>query len=247
MSGQFRVAFRTGLSQRITMLLVCIAVNLGFLLAWQMGARHPAVQIVGVVFSGISLTGVIVVQIISDVKIIRGVFRAPGAYTVMMAPVPGYKILFGRAAAIIVMDVIGFSVAILGQLLHSFLLGGLGEMWHWAPGGLVGWSVVVFLLFYSLLILALFFAESLRAGIFYRRRLRGFLGLLAAVVALAVLSLLDFLLLPFGMVYRFGFFFNITLRMSLNPGMLLFIVLTLVKSAVLFLATSYGIERKINV
>lgn len=245
MMTQLKYSLRHGARLRLTMLLLCLAINLGFTLAWQLGARHPAVQIVGVTLSSLSLTAVFVGNIIADVASVRDIFGSPSGYAMMLAPVKGWKILGARVLSILICDTISYAVSIVGVVFQSLLLAQMRDMGpRMTP--YIGWGILFFVLYYLLIILAICFAEALRTGVLHRLPGRGILSAGLAIAALYVMSFLNLILTPFGAVDRFGLFMQINLDMSVYAGTVLFVIILLAQSAALFAATTRVIERKIN-
>jgi hypothetical protein len=105
---------------------------------------------------------------------------------------------------------------------------------------------VAFFVLYLLTTLALFFARAIRASVLHSASGGGILALLCAAAVVCVLSYMDFALLPMGSLQRYGIVFNITLTMGLNGGTAAYLLLSLMKCAVLFVWTARLIERRIN-
>ncbi|MDR2909194.1 MAG: hypothetical protein LBU86_04870 [Oscillospiraceae bacterium] len=245
MMTQIKYSLRNNFSRRLTGILITLVVNLGFFLAWQMGARHPAVQIVGVVLSGLSLVALIVVSVISDVATVRDIFRAPNGYSLMLAPVPGWKLLAGRVISIVLCDTVSYVAAITGVVIQGLLLAGARNIFpRMVP--YAGFAAVVFAAGYLLLILAIFFSEALRASVFHTMRGKGWLSVAATCLLLYAMSFANLLLIPFAATQRFGLFVSIWLPVGFSAGTAVSVAITLAQAAVLFILTAKCIERKIN-
>ncbi|MFV0399901.1 MAG: hypothetical protein ACK5LX_04680 [Oscillospiraceae bacterium] len=97
-----------------------------------------------------------------------------------------------------------------------------------------------------LLMLAVYFGCALAKSLFFRSRIRGFLGALSVVAVMYLSNILNLVLGLFLPTSRFGPFISLSVTVGFNAGTIAYILLLLVEIAVLFFTTSRLIERKIN-
>lgn len=240
-------AARISFPQRFTAFAAVVISNLFFLIWTAFDPTNFALHIVAVSVTGCALGALFIIQIISDVAIKRDLFKAPEGYMALLTPVPSWQILLSRTVAIVAADVIGLTIGIIGVTHLALKLGQVGpRVFSYFNFELIAWSVVMFILTYLLIVQAVFFANAMKASVFYRLKSKGFFGLLSALAALYVLSFADFFAAPFGFVASYGLVFNISLESGFNAGTIIYILISLCKSAALFFTTSYLIERKIN-
>jgi hypothetical protein len=107
-------------------------------------------------------------------------------------------------------------------------------------------TAIVGVFSYAYIFLLVIFGVTLKNTFFSGMRGRSWLALLGTAAAAWVLNILNFVLAPFGTLDRFGFIFNITLHQGLNAGAFVFILVSLIQIAALFIACSTLIEKRIN-
>lgn len=248
MLAQFKYALRSRFSVRLTMFLLVAGLNAVFLIPYMLGARHIALQIVAVSITGCALAAAMIACIIIDADTIGSLFKAPKGYATMLAPVKGWKIIAGRILSMAVSDVATLSVGIIGVTTQSLLLAGDNlPIEPFLPLGEIFLLVLVGAIGYLTLMLSIFFMCAVSSGVFYRFKARTVFAVLLGIAVWYLLSFCDFALIPFGTVYRWGAFYNVMIDLSANPGMFLYLALSMLKAAVFFVPTAYLIERKINI
>jgi len=244
MRNQFKYSARPYWRQRLFAFAAVVVINVFFGVCGALGPYNFIGGIAAIVLSSLSLCALLVVSIIADFESIRDLFSAPMGYGAFLTPVPRWKILLGRAAPIVVQDVAGLAVGATGMLVQMLILSDINPTVSYIGLSPAVWSLVAFLLGYSRFVLALFFGCTLSHSVFFPLRGRGFLAFLATVLALYLCSLADLALVPFGAMRQAGVFISISIYGGL--GSIVYILLQLVKIAALFCATSYLMERKIN-
>lgn len=244
MLDQIKYSARQDLGQRVFALAAVIVMNAVFGILGAANIYGGGGKITAVTLCSLALCGLFVVAVIADVQSLRGLFSAPAGYAVMLAPVPGRKILLGKIIPIVVMDLVSFAVGIAGVVMQAMILANAG--YDSSRSDLSIWMVLVICVGYLMLITAIFFGCALAKSVFFRSRLSGLLGFAGFAAALYVLSWLDISMAAFAPLTRFGPFFNITIYAGLNAATIAYIILGLAKSAVLFVSAAYLIDRRIN-
>ena len=237
---------RVGQARRLTAFLAMVAVNL-FFIVWTAFSDSLALHIVAVAVSGCALTALFIFQILADASIDRNLFKAPQSYAVHLFPVKSWKLLLSRTIAIVAQDVVGLILSIAGVTYLALKLGGVTERVssYIDAETLIG-GVLIFIAAYLLVVLAVAFARILSASVFYKLKGRSVLSLFATIAALYALNFVNFLAAPFGFVQNYGSMFLIYVETGLSVGMIAYILANLLQCAALFFASSYLMERKIN-
>lgn len=242
---QCKYGVRQGLNQRMIGLGATVLLNIGFLLFGTViggGILHTT----GIVFSSLAMCALFIVNIIADVEIIRSIFTAPIGYNVLMTPVAGWKILLGRVLPMVLLDLASLAVATAGIVLQALQMAGDSSMDLGSDPASIGWFALILFVNYFALMMAILFGCALSKSVFFRTRARGFLGFLAVCATLYVMNLLDLALGVVAPVQRYHMLFAISIHTGFNAGMIGYLVLGIAKTAALFFATSYLIERKVN-
>jgi hypothetical protein len=248
MLKQFKYALRETGALRLGTFAGVVAVNTAFFVFASIFSDIGWPRVSAIVFSSLILCAVVGCCIVADISTFRGIFHPDRAGYVLLTPAGGAEILGARVLTMALADIINLAAGITGILLQS--LRRVEINWERfaeeiAPDVIVS-SLVMIFLFYLILTLALFFARAMRASVFHSVAGGGILGSLSAAAAVYILSFIDFALLPLGGLYRRGLFFSITLELGFNWGMAAFLLLSLIKCAVLFVLTARLIERRIN-
>ncbi len=174
-------------------------------------------------------------------------FKAPQGYSVHLFPVKGWKLLLSRTIAIVAQDAVGLILSVSAVTYLALKLGGVGErVSEYVGAETYICGALLFIVAYLLIVLAAAFARTLSASVFFKLKGRGVLSLLVTIAALYALSFLNFLAAPFGFVQNYGSMFHITVGAGLSAGMIAYMLANLLQCAALFLASSYLMERKIN-
>ena len=250
MLKQIYYSIREHLSSRLIALLVLLGVNLLFAILTIGASQGSGVMITAVVFSSLALAYAIILNMLVSFAGVHEVFSAPKGYHVLLAPVPAWKIILGRALPSAVIDIAMMAIGIPLVVWHSLRLAGM-------PGSTVTqhasltrdilFGVVVVLAGYMVLLMAYCFFRSLSKSLLHRLPLRNFLGILLTFAALWVVgSATNLLLLPFGRVEVWGFLVHISLGSS-AMARLMYILVSLLQAAVFFLASARLMERRLNI
>ena len=247
MLSLIRHFIRIASARRTAAFIVMAAVNVFFIVWTALVPWNLALYIVGVSLSGCALCALFIFQILGDASIDRYVFKAPQGYAVNLFPVNSWKLLLSRTIAIVAQDVIGLALGIAGTTYLSLQLGGVGErVMRYFDFETILCGVLLFIVMYTLVVLAVAFARILSSSVFYTMKGRGILSLLTTLLALYALSFLDFLAAPFGYVQSFGTMFIINVDSGLSAGAIAYLIAILAQCAVLFIVSSRLMERKIN-
>ena len=247
MLSLIRHFIRIASARRTAAFIVMAAVNVFFIVWTALVPWNLALYIVGVSLSGCALCALFIFQILGDASIDRYVFKAPQGYAVNLFPVNSWKLLLSRTIAIVAQDVIGLALGVAGTTYLSLQLGGVGErVMRYFDFETILCGVLLFIVMYTLVVLAVAFARILSSSVFYTMKGRGILSLLTTLLALYALSFLDFLAAPFGYVQSFGTMFIINVDYGLSLGAIVYLLALLAQCAVLFIVSSRLMERKIN-
>ena len=252
MVTQFKYAFRMHGGLRISLLFAAIVLNIVFGILGYFDIYGFDGKVTAVVFSSLLLMVVAIVLLTAELDEVRSLCSAPAGYTIFLTPVPAWKILLSRVIAIMVQDIICLSVSIAGVVFQVFVLNDMLRTAAYLPTSssviyYAAWGSLVIFLVCLQITLASFFACVASKSLFAGKRASAFWGVLTAIVAICLLTELDWLLAPFGFVETwFGIFTTITIETGANLGMILYLLLGVCKAAALFFATTYLMERKIN-
>ncbi len=247
MLSLIRHFIRIASARRMTAFLVMAAVNVFFIVWTALVPWNLALYIVAVSLSGCALCALFIFQILGDASIDRYLFKAPQGYAVNLMPVKSWKLLLSRTIAIVAQDVIGLMLGIAGTTYLSLQLGDVGErVLRYFDFESILCGALLFVIVYTLVVLAVAFARILSNSVFFTMKGRGILSLLATLAALYVLSFLDFLAAPFGYIQYFGTMFIINVDYGLSAGAVAYLLALIAQCAVLFIVSSRLMERKIN-
>ena len=228
--------------------------NLVFITLGSIGWLPLAGQITAVSLGGIAIAAMMTINIISDVGVFRRMFSAPGAYLYALTPAPRKHILLASVIAAMVMDLVTMTVVITGEVWLSLSLTLASDNdWHILMNAIsanpsamlyVLWGILLSIVSYLLCMMFLLFIITTRKSIFYQKRGGKLLNILLALGTIYALNLLQIILAPFGEVSRFGLFFTVSID---GAGVALYILLTFIEAAALFVITSRLMERKMNI
>ena len=256
MKAQFRYAFFSVFAARYKVFAVIFIMNAAFILLGSLGALPVPALITAVSLSGVAIAVMMVMNIIGDVAIIRGMFVAPGAYLYALTPVPRWKTLLAGVLTITAIDIVSMAVSIAGVTWVSFILVDSSSMseigslvrsvaWFRVSDALFGiWMLVLFFLMYMTVIMVIIFCVTVKKSVLYQKRGGGVLTALLAIGIVHVINVSPLLLAPFGYVRRWGFQFTVYLG---RLGVALYVPLMFAIFAALFVMTSRLMERKLNI
>jgi hypothetical protein len=246
MLAQLKYSSRINLDQRVFTLIGTVIVNLAFYILGAAGVLPMGWMVVGEVFSSISLTALVVVIIIADVQAVSSLFSPPGGYIDALTPVRGWKIILGRIIPMVILDLISLAIGIVGVVLQASLLTDMGSVEGIGVRSEDMFSVILVVIGYFMLLLLIVFACAFAKSVLFPLAGRGVLGAAAAIVVVYLFSWLDMILAPFAQISRFGMFFSVEFISGWNAGTIAYLILTLVKAAILLIVSSYLYERKVN-
>ena len=247
MLKQMYYSARDGMFVRAISFGIMMGINLFFL---PFALRHPGgvMSILAIVFSSLALGHIIIANGIISFSGLSEVFSAPGGYSLLLTPLPAWKILLGKIIPAAVIDVAGGAIGIMWVVWYSLSFTGLSRTF-------VQFVSVRDLLFvigasfggYLLLLTMFCFFRTLSRSVFYRLPLRGLLSIIVTfAVAGTINSWWGLLLAPFGTLEWIGPFLTIMLYTTLL-NQLMVVLVVLLQACTLFLASAYLTERKINI
>ena len=254
MKAQFKYAFLDGLHVRGYVFLVIFVINFVGVVFGALGLLPLAALITLVSLSGVGIAVMSIVNLVSDIGVIRRLFSAPGAYLYALTPIHRGKTLLASIAAIAVMDVVSMTVAITGVTWLSLVLAGnFVDIWGFFQNFsfpvfpytiyIIG-SILAVAGGYFLLLMFITACIAVRRSVFYQKRAGGILTALTALGAFYAISISNLLLAPFGVVSRDLWFFTVHIG---GPGQLAFGILTFIQAFALFYISARLMERKLNI
>jgi hypothetical protein len=254
MKAQFKYALRSGLSLRAAAFAIMALINLPFGLLGYLGFLGYGAMVVAVILSSLAFCGVFAVNIIADVGSLKFIFGTPHGYLHALTPVKSWKTLLARTAAIVIEDSIAICAGVLGIAWQSLNLAdeaiGISTLNISVSGydsffsALAG--IGVSLILYAYVLMLVVFGVTLKQSVFAGLRGKSVLALLCVAAAVWVLSLADFLLVPFGALTNWGMFFYIELPGGFGAGSMVYVILLMARVSALFAASAAMIERKIE-
>jgi hypothetical protein len=250
--AQFKYAFLTGLYTRGAAFAVIMAMNLVFIVLGSCGLLPFAANVTAVSLGGTAIAVMMAINIVSNVMITRRIFAAPSAYIYALAPVPRRKMLLSAVVAITVTDVITMTGVIAGVVWNSLILASgytTETFWSLVRPGIQDVlfmlsGIALFISGYVLLIMVIMFCVTIRKSVFDNKPAGFILSILTTAGVCVLLNLTSFLLVPFGTVSRFAWYFTVTVGQS---GIIPYTLLMLLQAAALFVVTTKLMERKINI
>ncbi len=182
--------------------------------------------------------------IAADYDAIHTMFSGPHGYVEYLAPVPGWKRLLAKTASLAAADSICVALNMAGFIVNWYLVEkNVGIDVFSNP-----WRTVNIFLSYFCCIMLVLLAAALHHSYFSAIRIGWLPTLLALMVIAYVMNLMNLLMLPFSSnAYHWGLQLSITLNVATGPALFIYLILKLCKAGLLFGATAYIMERKINI
>jgi len=249
MLRQYSLSLKTRFSLRLAASGLMIALNIIFAICGLTGIYGSAGKITAVTLSALIFCAWLVVCVLADYEIVKSLFSAPKGYHIFLAPVSSRKILLSRLAAILTWDIPGFVIGVFGIVVQSFLLAETPFSTLLQIRNPINeiFFIILAILQYLLVFLTIFLMAAFTKSIFFSKRARALLGILSGIVICYVMTFFDLILVPFTTVSRYGLSLSLSISTTNYLAMGIYLVLTLIKAAILFYITSYLMERKINI
>jgi hypothetical protein len=254
MKAQFKYNLMTGMSARGSVFLGLMLINMVFITLGSAGLLPQAAHIVGVSLCGVGLLLMMCVNLLCDIGIIRRMFSAPEAYTYALAPVHRGKMLFAGLATITLADMFTMGALVVAQVWLALNLAGRGIwqfMWTTAFDGINAVELLFIvclplLVFagYTLFVTVVVFCVALKNSLLYKMPAGWILAVFAGFGVFWVFSLADLVMIPFGGVQMHGMLINITV---VGAGYPIYVALTFLKAAAVFVLTAKLMERRVNI
>jgi len=237
---------RDRLFLRMISLITVVGVNL-FFLPFTLGANpNLGALITALAFSGLALSFAAIVNPVISFMNIYDTFSAPKGYPGMLAPVAPQKVLLGKILPAAIMDVAIVGLAIACTTSISFRLAGItGLVGEYIAPQYMALAVLGALGGYTTLLCAFAFGMALAKGAFFGSRLRGLTAFFTTLAVMWALHWMNAILLPFGSMHSIWLLFNLHIHPG-SVGAVLYVLLFYVQAAILFLAATRLMERKIN-
>jgi len=247
---QIYYSVRERLPVRLTALLIMLGINLLFWVLTAVTRQSFGVMVTAVVFSSLALAYLIIANILVSFISVHELFSAPKGYNVLLAPVPGWKLILGRVIPAAVIDIAMMGISIPLVVWHSLRLGGVSPtVVHQHPTFVqdVATGAAGVLLGYTFLLLIYCFFRVVSKSLLHRSSVPNLLGILLTIASVWVVSsLFNLVFIPFGRVDIWGPVVLISLFPS--PMVRFMFVLVLLLQAAVFLAASARLmERRINI
>jgi len=233
---------------RVAALIATLAINLAFL-PFVLGENAlGAVMIIAMTFSGLVLSYNIIINLYASFANVLSIFSSPAGYNALLTPIPAWKILLSEIIPAALLTSVGMVTGIMGTAFHSL---NFANVWGSFWGVFAHFFDIAFLFFavfasFILLLVMICFYRILAKGVFYRSSARVLLSVIITIAAMWALNWLNLLLMPFGHVQIFGPLINLTITLTPISGAL-YVLVMLLQSAALFLASACLMERKINI
>lgn len=213
-------------------------------------------RILSVVFSGIMCMVALILSVVITNDSFRRLFNAPAAYAIHLTPVPGWKLLGSRLLVSIVQDLLILIVSVVGVVMQSLILAntavdfsGLREIFMLHPEvvSFIWRGVLVLALGILYLYVLTYFYQTFARTILNNVFARKFLSLIATIVIVYLLSLLDIAMFPLAeSTFNYGAFLHLQFSPFSNGALIAWSAIMIVRIAALFVATSYMLQRRIN-
>jgi hypothetical protein len=251
MKAQFKYAFRSGLTFRGSAFAFIFIMDAVFITFGSLGLLPFAAQVTAVSLGGVAISVMLVFNIIGDIAVIRRMFSVPEAYLYALTPVPRRKILLASVIVTALLDIVTMAVVITAEVWLSLILAG-EEIWHnvldfinmHSSEFMYGfWYAALLVAGYLLLMMVIIFCITVKMSILYKIPASGLLAFLLGCICFYIVSLLQLVLIPFGVIDRYGLFILLVLG---NNALPFYALLTLLEAAALFVITSKLMERRIN-
>jgi hypothetical protein len=230
---------------RIGVILAVFVINITFIVLGSNNIYGEGWKTFAVTISSGIIVWIFIVSIMQAEAAYKSVFQAPLAYNTMLVPVKRWKILLSKIITVILYDLITWSLAITGLVWVSLILSGHGL----ESGDLHNafWNAIIIIANYLFLLALIFFVGAVTRSLFFARKIGKFLGFITFIVSLYALSLLDISLFAVARVERVNIFFFVQIMPGFNLGMIMYLALCIIKAAIVLIAASALIERRINV
>ncbi len=238
---------------RLAALGAVILINLGLALIFGgLGVWGDAGEAFAITISSLCMLALMLVALLNDVDALQRLFVAPAAYLALLPPVKPWKLLASRTAINFVQDIVFSAVGILGVCLQVGMYGNFMDFHvsltpqDWYQAILYG---ITFIFDYWFLILAIYFGVALTRTVLVGLKGRTALGVLSVFACLWLHNVVNIVLYPFsnGTARSISVFLAFTVDIASIPGGIAMIVLSILKCAALFYATTKLMERKLNV
>jgi hypothetical protein len=252
MKAQFKYAFKTGLTVRWAAFAVIFVMDAVFIALGSLGLLPFAAQVTAVSLGGVAISVMLVFDIIGHIADKRRMFSVPEAYLYALTPVPRWKTLLASVIVTAVLDIVTMAVVITAEVWLSLILAGTEEIWRnvldfintHGSEFMYGFGYAALLVAgYLLLMMVIIFCITVKMSILYKTPASGLLTFLLACACFYVVSLLQLVLIPFGIVDHYGLLIILQLGNNVLP---FYALLTLLEAAALFVITSKLMERRIN-
>jgi len=253
MKAQFKYSFLAGMHIRIPVYCIAIALILVFGVLGAIGVLPKAALITAVSLGGVAIAAVFTACVVGDAIVIQRMVHTPGAYLHALTPAPRRTILFTSLIAMFVMDFVSMATVSFGEVWLAFNLSDESAWLTFWQSLDLQWKHVVpaFLNFvygmsgYMLFMLIILFGISVGKSVFYKKTASALLSVAAGCLCLYVINVLQIVLMPFGIVERFGIFY--TINLSGAAVMIPLALLAAAEAAALFFINANLLERKINI
>ncbi|MDR0292739.1 MAG: hypothetical protein LBH95_01120 [Oscillospiraceae bacterium] len=250
MKAQFKYTFRAELYLRGIVFAVISVMMLVFAVLGSLGFLPEAAQITAVSLAGIGIAVMFGANIASDVAMSKRLCATPDAYLHALTPAPRRKFLLASVLTMMILDIVTMAAVITGEVVLSFNLANVGNLWRefgyavrdYAAEILYG--VLFLMACYLLAAMIILFCVTAKKSIFYKMPASWLMTFLLACGCVYAVSLLPLIIAPFGTIERYRIFITITLDGW--TGAWLYLLLTFLEAAGLFVLTSKLMERKMN-
>jgi hypothetical protein len=249
MKAQYKYALRHGVVLRYTTFGIVFAINLVFGMMAFFDVLPFAAAVTAVSLSGTGLGVVVIVNLIAGAANIGSILSSPSAYIYALAPVKNSKVLFARLSAVVVHDFLTLAVNIFGVVWLSLYLAGTASgsgqlLLQYILASEVLTAFFLGLAYYTYLYTLIVFCIVVKNSLLFSIKGRALLAIICGFATYWVLSFMDFSLIPFADVFRWGLFFNLSIYTI--TGTIVHGMLVLLKAAILFFVTSKLMDRRMN-
>jgi len=251
MKAQFKYAFKTGLSSRGAAFAVILVIDTVFIALGSHGLLPLPALVTAVLLGRVTITVMLVFNIIGDIAILRRLFSVPEAYLYALTPSPRRVILLASVFAAAILDIVTMAVVIAAEKWLSLMLTG-GQIWQYLWNYIRTnsselpyrfWYMALLAAGYLLVMMIILFYLTVKNSILYKFPASKLLAFLLACACFYVVTLLQLVLVPFGTVDRYGLMIILNLGKNALP---FYVLLILLEASGLFVINSKLMERKIN-
>lgn len=251
MLKQCKYAMRLNLNQRLGALAGVLVLNVAVGIYGRFSDnRANFIYEVGIGWGVLSVIAMVLVCLVADIKVLNGMFNAPEGYLNMMVPAAPHKTVLGSVMAMLPLDFIGVFLSLWFVSLQSnIVLNQNSEWWidfsHNRAELIM--AFVAMILAYLLIMLWVILVRALAQTVFFKLPFKTLLGLAGAAVVAYVLSWLQMLLVPFGVLTRYKWMLTIHIQGIFTVGGILFFVVVLAIAAGMYLLACGLMKRRMNV